>query len=106
MELSSIASTREEVVAENGVVAGGHDLVAQAGVQIMQQGGNAVDGGVAAAFVAQLAEPGMCGVGHRVVSMDAAASGGFGRPTGVSIDENGKLHAGADPLYGTGVAGF
>ena len=45
-------------------------------------------------------------MGHRVVSMDAAASGGFGRPTGVSIDENGTLHAGADPLYGTGVAGF
>lgn len=63
MELSSIASTRKEVVAENGVVAGGHDLVAQIGVTIMQQGGNAVDGGVAAAFVAQLAEPGMCGVG-------------------------------------------
>ena len=45
-------------------------------------------------------------MGHRVVSMDAVASGGFGRPTGVSIDESGKLHAGADPLYGTGVAGF
>ena len=45
-------------------------------------------------------------MGHRVVSMDAATSGGFGRPAGVSIDENGKLHAGADPLHGTGVAGF
>jgi gamma-glutamyltranspeptidase/glutathione hydrolase len=45
------------------VVAGGHELVAQVGVEIMQQGGNAVDAGVAAAFVAQLAEPGMCGVG-------------------------------------------
>lgn len=63
MRQSSIASTREEIVAENGVVAGGHDLIAQTGVKIMQQGGNAVDGGVAAAFVAQLAEPGMCGVG-------------------------------------------
>lgn len=60
---SSIESTRKEVVAENGVVAGGHDLVAQTGVEIMQQGGNAIDAGVAAAFVAQLAEPGMCGVG-------------------------------------------
>ena len=60
---SSIGFTRKEVVAENGVVAGGHDLVAQTGVGIMQQGGNAIDAGVAAAFVAQLAEPGMCGVG-------------------------------------------
>ena len=38
---SSIGFTRKEVVAENGVVAGGHDLVAQVGVKIMQQGGNA-----------------------------------------------------------------
>ena len=60
---SGIEFTRKEVVAERGVVAGGHDLVARAGVDIMQQGGNAVDAGVAAAFVAQLAEPGMCGVG-------------------------------------------
>ena len=49
---SSIGSTRKEVVAENGVVAGGHNLVAQTGVKIMQQSGNAVDAGVAAAFVA------------------------------------------------------
>ncbi len=49
-------------VVEHGVVAGG-SLVARTGVEIMQQGGNAVDAGVAAAFVAQLAEPGMCGVG-------------------------------------------
>lgn len=50
------------LVAERGVVAGGN-LVAQTGVEIMQKGGNAVDAGVAAAFVAQLTEPGMCGVG-------------------------------------------
>ncbi|MCH8205436.1 MAG: gamma-glutamyltransferase [Chloroflexi bacterium] len=60
---SGIEFSRKEVVAENGVVVGGHELVAKTGVEIMQQGGNAVDAGVAAAFVAQLAEPGMCGVG-------------------------------------------
>ncbi len=60
---SKIHFTRQQVVAEHGVVAGGHDLVSQAGVEMMQQGGNAIDAGVAAAFVAQLAEPGMCGVG-------------------------------------------
>ena len=36
---SSIGFTKKEVVAENGVVAGGYDLVAQTGVKIMQQGG-------------------------------------------------------------------
>jgi len=60
---SQIEFTRDEVVAENGVVAGGHDLVARTGVEVMQAGGNAVDAGVAAAFMAQVAEPGMCGVG-------------------------------------------
>lgn len=60
---SKVQFTRQEVVAENGVVAGGHDLVSQVGVEMMQMGGNAIDAGVAAAFVAQLAEPGMCGVG-------------------------------------------
>ena len=44
--------------------------------------------------------------GHHIVSMDAATSGGFGRPTVVSIDSSGRLHAGADPMYGTGAAGF
>lgn len=57
-----VETTIRPLVVERGVVAGGH-LVAQVGVEIMQQGGNAVDAGVAAAFVAQLAEPGMCGVG-------------------------------------------
>jgi len=60
---SRIRPTREGVVAEHGVAAGGHDIIAQVGVEMMQKGGNAVDAGVAAAFVAQVARPGMCGVG-------------------------------------------
>ena len=62
MILNRVETTIRPLVADRGVVAGG-SLVAQVGVEIMQQGGNAVDAGVAAAFVAQLAEPGMCGVG-------------------------------------------
>ena len=45
-------------------------------------------------------------MGHRIVSMDAATTGGFGCPTAIGIDESGKLHGGADPMYGTGVAGW
>ena len=60
---SHIRTTREELVSDNGVVAAGHEIVARAGVEIMRSGGNAIDAGVAAAFVAQLAEPGMCGIG-------------------------------------------
>ena len=60
---SRVEPRREEVVAENGVAATGHELAAAAGIEIMRQGGNAIDAGVAAAFVSQLAEPGMCGLG-------------------------------------------
>ena len=60
---SHIAYSREEIVAENGVVAAGHELVARIGVETMQRGGNAIDAAVAAAFVAQIAELGMCGLG-------------------------------------------
>ena len=45
-------------------------------------------------------------MGHRTVSLDPFTSGGFGRPTAVSIDASGGLHGGADPMYSTEVAGF
>ena len=48
----------------------------------------------------------LAAMGHRVASMDVVTSGGFGCPTAVGLDELGKLHGGADPMYGTGVAGF
>ena len=55
--------SRTEVIAENGVVAGGHKLEAEAGVRIMQEGGNAIDALVAAAFVGFVVEPASCGIG-------------------------------------------
>ena len=63
MDEGRVTYTREEVVAENGVVAAGHPLVSRIGVETMQRGGNAIDAAVAAAFAAQIAEIGMCGLG-------------------------------------------
>ncbi|MEM7112772.1 MAG: gamma-glutamyltransferase family protein [Chloroflexota bacterium] len=60
---SQMSATRREVVAKNGVVAGGHELEAEAGVRVMQMGGNAIDALVAAAFVGFVVEPESCGVG-------------------------------------------
>ncbi len=60
---SEVVITRTEVVAENGVIAGGHELEAEVGVQILQRGGNAVDAAIAAHFVANVVEPAMCGIG-------------------------------------------
>lgn len=60
---SKVVITRTEVVAEKGVVAGGHELEAEAGIQMLQRGGNAVDAAIAAHFVANVVEPAACGVG-------------------------------------------
>jgi gamma-glutamyltranspeptidase/glutathione hydrolase len=104
---SSIGFTRKEVVAENGVVAGGHDLVAQTGVGIMQQGGNAIDAGVAAAFVAQLAEPGMCGVGgngiicvHRADRNETTVFDDTTVPPGAATPDMFELLPGQGGFYG------
>ena len=60
---SEMVASRTEVIAENGVVVGGHMQEAEAGVRMLQQGGNAVDAVVAAAFTGYVVEPTSCGVG-------------------------------------------
>jgi len=50
-------------VAEHGVVTGGEMAEAQAGVEILQAGGNAMDAVIAAAFVGFVVEPASCGIG-------------------------------------------
>ena len=68
---SSIGFTRKEVVAENGVVAGGHDLVAQVGVKIMQQGSTPrVGGSLIRGGIHRITHPRRC----------AARLGGYGTP--------------------------
>src|SRR5262245_54310778 len=56
-------ATRTPIVAENGLVVGGHEKEAEAGVRILQEGGNAIDALVAAAFTAFVVEPSSCGIG-------------------------------------------
>ena len=76
MLASGVTATREETVARNGMVAAGHRLEAETGVAVLRRGGNAVDAAVAAAFVAEMAEPAMCGIGaHGVMSVHWAATG-------------------------------
>ena len=55
-------STRVPVFARN-VVSTSHPLAAQAGLRVIQQGGNAVDGAIAAAAVMTLVEPCSNGLG-------------------------------------------
>ncbi|MBI1778043.1 MAG: gamma-glutamyltransferase [Proteobacteria bacterium] len=60
---SQMVQSRTEVVAENGVVTGGHPLEAEAGIAMLKAGGNAIDAVVAAAFTGFVVEPSSCGLG-------------------------------------------
>jgi gamma-glutamyltranspeptidase / glutathione hydrolase len=65
--LSLPVATRAEVASARGVVAAGHPLAASAGLEVLADGGNAVDAAVAAAFVSFVAEPNnasIAGYGH------------------------------------------
>ena len=48
---------------KNGLAVAKHPLIARAGAEIMEAGGNAVDGAVAAAFTNTVVEPYMSGIG-------------------------------------------
>ncbi len=54
---------REEAASPNGVVAAKHELAAEAGAEVLREGGNAVDAVVTAGFVAGVVEPFMSGLG-------------------------------------------
>src|SRR5262245_57738267 len=57
------AQSRAEVMATHGIVTTSQPLAAQAGLQIMMNGGNAIDAAVATAAVLNLVEPMNTGVG-------------------------------------------
>ncbi|MBV8501844.1 MAG: gamma-glutamyltransferase family protein [Paucibacter sp.] len=57
-----LAQSRSEVMAQHGMVVTSQPLAAQAGLQILKQGGNAIDAAVGMAAVLNVVEPEMVGV--------------------------------------------
>jgi gamma-glutamyltranspeptidase / glutathione hydrolase len=56
-------SARPVVMGRNGMVCAGHSLGALAGFKVLQEGGNAVDAALAAAFAMAVVKPEACGPG-------------------------------------------
>ena len=56
-------TTRSEVIAQNGMVATSHPLVTQIGLDILKNGGNAIDAAIAANAALGLMEPTGSGIG-------------------------------------------
>ena len=56
-------SNRPVVMGRNGMVCAGHPLAAQAGMAVLQRGGNAIDAAIATAAALNVVEPNMSGAG-------------------------------------------
>ena len=86
-------SDKEEVVAENGIVTAAHRATAEAGLEMLKRGGNAIDAAVAMGFCSVVVEPYMAtiaGQGYMLVHL--AAEGKT-----VAIDFNGRAPSKARP---------
>ena len=76
---------KEEVQAQNGIVAAMHPLAAEAGLEMLRCGGNAIDAAVATGFAISVVEPNnstIAGVGFLMVHL---ASGAGDYPPGTDL---------------------
>jgi gamma-glutamyltranspeptidase / glutathione hydrolase len=70
-----LSQTRSEVMAQHGIVATSQPLAAEAGLQILKRGGNAIDAAVATAATLNLVEPMNVGIAGDLFAIIYIASG-------------------------------
>lgn len=68
-ELSGLVQFRAETLALHGMVAAPHALAAQAGLEVLREGGNAVDAAIATNAMLQVVYPFVCGLGGDLFAM-------------------------------------
>jgi gamma-glutamyltranspeptidase/glutathione hydrolase len=100
-----LLQTRSEVMGRHGMVATSQPLAAQAGLQILMHGGNAIDAAVATAAMLNLVEPMMNGAGgdlfaiiyiskeHKLYALNASGIA----PTGATVERFISLGYHVDP---------
>jgi gamma-glutamyltranspeptidase/glutathione hydrolase len=99
---------RSAVMATNGMCATSHPLAAEAAIDILKRGGNAVDAAIAGAVILGQAEPAMTGIGGDCFALISPAGGdeviavnGSGRaPSAAKADDLRDRGENTVPLYG------
>ncbi len=99
-------SQRQSVFARRGMVAASQPLAAQAGIEIMQKGGNAIDAAIATAAALTVVEPTGCGLGGDAFALVwckgqlHGLNGNGHAPAALSIDAVKAAGHEQMPLYG------
>ena len=97
-----LAAQRAAIEAEHGMVVSVHELASQAGVEILQQGGNAVDAAVATGLALTVVYPfaGNIGGGGFMMIHLAGATPGTGRDIAIDYRETAPASATRDMYVG------